>query len=222
MEHSILDEVVKLLCDGGVPAAPAQPEKDMLVIHTPVAAVSIEKVDRANGTAAVLVEVVAPSKNGARRCQMRALDVCEILTRAGAQCVQGNCIFVSKAALFRVQVTALFYGTARSGSWTARPACSVTLAGVPLAYVRSFSAQQKVDETHPALADSVWEFALEEFFPAGAEEPEDAQEPFTLEFSVAAAAETFTGCTMTQRERSRTSEGIHQIRKGKATGRTVE
>lgn len=222
MGQSILDVVVKLLQDGGVPAAPAQPEEDMLIIHTPVAAVSIDKVDRINGSATVMVEVVAPIQSGARGCQMWALDACNILTNAGAQCEQGNCIFISKAALFRVQVTAVFYGTARSDSWIPRPACAVTLANVPLAHVHKFTAEQATDEMHPTLSNGAWEFTLEEFFPAGTQEPKDAQEPFSLQFSNAEVTETFTGCTLTQRQRIRSAEGTHQIRKGKATARTVE
>lgn len=222
MGQSILDVVVQLLNDGGVPAAPAMPEEDMQVIHSPVAAVSLEKVDRIEGSATVLVEVVAPIKSGARRCQMRALDVCQILTNAGAQCVQGNCIFISKAALFRVQVTALFYGIARSDSWEGRSAYTVSIADVPLGYVRSFSAEQTVDEENSALSCAAWTFTLEEFFPSGAQEPEDPQEPFVLCFAGADATETFSGCTLTQRQRLHSAEGIRQIRKGKATGRTVE
>lgn len=222
MGKSILDTVVQLLNDGGVSAAPAQPEENMYIIHTPVAAVSLEKVDRINGSATVLVEVVAPMKSGGKSCQTRALKVCELLTNAGAQCVQGNCIFISKAALFRVQVTALFYGTALAEDWIPRPAAIVIFADAALQYVRSFSAEQRVDETNLSLADAVWEFTLEEFIPVGVEEPQQLQEPFSVQLCVGETTETFSGCTLTQQQRICSAEGTRQIRKGKATARTVE
>lgn len=223
MGKSILDTVITLLNDGGVPAAPAQPEEKMLIIHTPVAAVSIEKVDTALGSVTVMVEVVAPIKSGGKRCQKRALEVCRILREAGAECVQGNCTFHSRPALFRVPVTAVFYGTALAEDWIPRQApYQVTLGNAVLLNLISFSAEQKVDEEYSDLDDAPWQFTLEEYFPTGTEEQEDPRAPFGVYIAKGDKEEVFTGCKMTSRQRTITPEGIHQIRKGRASGWAIE
>lgn len=221
MGKSILNTVIDLLNDGGIPAAPAQPEEHMMIIHTPVAAVSIEKVDTAEGVVSVLVEVVGPIQSGAERCQKRALTVCNILSAAGAACVQGGCAFHGGPALFRVPVTAQFYGTATADDWIPKeetPAFSYKLGDTALEYVKSFSASQTVDEDHETLTNAPWEFVLEEFFPIGTEEPEKPTEPFALFIE----NEIFAGCTLTQWRRVHTAQGIEQVRKGTATSRKVE
>lgn len=217
MGKSILRTVVDLLNEGGVPAAPAQPEKNMLNIQTAVAAVSIEKVDTAEGSVRVLVEVVGPMHGGAESCQKRALTVCNILSASNAQCMQGKCSFEGRSALFCVPVTALFYGTATADDWTPRPSCTATLAGVPLAYMTAFSAEQVKGEENASLSAAPWTFTLEEFFPIGTQELPDVQEPFVLEIG----QQVFSGCTWTARERVYTPSGIRQVRKGIAAERTA-
>lgn len=222
MGKSILRTVVDLLVAGGVPAAPAQPERIMRIIHTPVAAVSIEKVDTAEGSVTVLVEIVAPMQSGGERCQERALSVCNILKEAGAECVQGGCTFHSRPALFRVPVTARFYGTAEEEAWVPRPMYEVVLAGAVLRQATGFSAQQVTDEEHSTLASAPWGFTVEEFYPAGVQEPTDPQEPFTLQVIGSERTQTFSGCKLTERERIHSADGIRQIRKGIAASRTVQ
>lgn len=210
MGKSILNTVIDLLNEGGIPAAPAQPEKHMLIIHAPVAAVSIEKADMESAT--VLVQVVAPIKSGAERCQKRALKVCELLREAGAECVQGKCSFEGRAALFCVPVTAKFYGTATAEDWIPReemPKISYRLGDTVLEYVTGFSA---------LLKDGQWEFELEEFFTRGTPEPEKPTEPFTFWVG----NETFAGCALTRCQRVYTAGGVRQIRICTATSRQAE
>lgn len=220
MGKSILRTVVDLLVAGGIPAAPAQPEKTMLVIHTPVAAVSVEKVDTVEGSVTVLVEVVAPLQSGAERCQERALTVCSILSANGAECVQGECTFNGRSALFCSPVSAKFYGTADADSWTPRPNHTVVLGETALAYVTGFSAEQIVTEGYDGLSAAPWVFTLEEFLPMGAQEIEAPSEMFSLRLTGAGKTEYFNGCLMTERKRTITSGGIRQIRKGTALSRT--
>lgn len=210
MGKSILRTVVQLLNEGDVPAAPAKPERHLLNIQTAVAAVSIENVDTAEGSVRVLVEIVGPMHGGAERCQKRALRVCELLSSAGARCVQGKCSFDGRSALFCVPVTALFYGTATMDDWFPRPSCNAMLAGVPLEYMTAFSAQQVKGEENASLSAAPWAFTLEEFFPVGTVESPDPQEPFVLEYG----QQVFSGCTWTARERVYTPSGIRQVRKG--------
>lgn len=227
MGKSILNTVIDLLNDGGIPAAPAQPAGKMLIVHGPVAAVSIEKVDTAGGFVSVLVEIVGPMDGGAERCQNRALTVCNILSGAGGACEQGSCSFQGKGALFRVPVTARFYGTATEDDWTPRPTCTVKIDGAILEYVESFSAQQvkeepAEEEEEKPLSSAPWSFTLEESFPVGTKEPADPQEPFFLRFTGPQGSQIFSGCTLTARQRIYTAEGIRQIRKGIAVSRTLQ
>ena len=210
MGKSILNTVIDLLNEGGIPAAPAQPERHMMIIHAPVAAVSIEKVDMESAT--VLVQVVAPIKSGAERCQERALKVCEVLREAGAECVQEKCVFEGRAALFCVPVTAKFYGTATEEDWIPKedpPAVSYRIGDAVLAYVTGFSA---------LLEDGQWEFELEEFFPDGVSVSVQPTEPFAL----FVGNEIFAGCALTRCQRVYTAEGVRQIRKGTATSWKVD
>lgn len=217
MGKSIIDVVVDLLMEGGIRAAPAQPPGTMLVVHAPVAAVSIDNVDTAEGTVEVLVEVVAPIKSGGEQCQKRALEACRILREAGAQCEQGNCTFHGKPTLFRVPVKAKFYGTALAEDWIPRARCDVTLAGVELTHINSFTAQQVVDEEHTTLEQAPWVFTLEEFFPVGTREQDSPAEPFEVQMGT----QYFTGCTMTECRRIYTVHGVQQTRKGIAETRTI-
>lgn len=221
MGKSILNTVIDLLKEGGIPAAPAQPQGNMLRVHTGVAAVSIGKVDTAKETAVVLVEVVSPMKNGAKQCQDKALTVCDILSAAGAECVQSGCSFDSRTAMFCVPVTALFYGKATADDWIPKEepveipkeVWTVSADGQTLLHVRSFSAKQAVDIQYKKLADAPWEFTMEEFFPDGAQEPAEPVEPFSVQVS----GQMFSGCTLTERRRVYTEQGIEQVRKGIAT-----
>lgn len=218
MGKSILRTVIDLLNGGGIPAAPAQPQRHMLNIQTTVAAVSIEKVDTAEGSVKVLVEMAGPMHAGAENCQSRALTACGILRAAGAQCVQGKCSFDGRSALFCVPVTALFYGTADADNWTPRPSDRAVLAGEDLVYLTAFSAEQVKGEEEASLETAPWAFTLEEFYPAGAQELPDPQEPFALVIG----KQTFSPCSWTARERICTADGIRQIRKGIAISRTVK
>lgn len=214
----ILDMVVDLLKEGGVRAEAAQPAGDMTTVQSVVAAVSLESVDQADGSVTVLVEMMGPVTEGAKRCQKRALDAFNILRSAGAVCRQGKCTFISKADMFCTPVKAVFYGTAYSEDWQPRPDYEVTAAGVLLPQTCGFSAKQQAAEEGVALADAGWEFSLEEFFPAGTQEPEDPAEPFVL----TVFGDTYTGCIFTARERVAEEDGIRQIRRGTAEGRTAD
>lgn len=215
----ILDMVVELLKEGGVRAEAAQPAEDMTAVQTVVAAVSLESVDQTDESVTVLVEMIGPVHNGARRCQARALDAMEILRNAGGICRMGKCSFISKADMFCTPVTAVFYGTAFSEDWQPCRGYTVTVDGVDLQYVSSFSTQQQAAEG-VAMADAPWVFTLEEFLPAGALEQEDPAESFELLVSYGGEAEVYTGCCFISRQRVAEKNGIRQIRRGTAEQRT--
>lgn len=218
----ILDMVVDLLKEGGVRAEPAQPEGNMTAVQLAVAAVSLEEVDQESGSVTVLVEIVGPSKIGARKCQQKALEAFDILRAAGGICRQGKCTFVSKADMFCIPVTAVFYGRATAEDWQPRPSCEVAISGEALPWVSQFSAKQEMGEGGISLADMGWTFSLEEFFPHGVEiSEEDPEEPFEVTLSDGSRWESYTGCNIMSRERTLEEKGIRQVRRGTAAQRTA-
>lgn len=216
----ILDMVVDLLNEGGVRAEAAQPAGNMTAVQSTVAAVSLECVDQAEGSAKVLVEMVCPSKDGAKRCQKKALQAFGILQEAGGICRLEKCIFSSKADMFCTPVTAVFYGIASSNDWQPYPGYAVTVAGIPLPQVTGFSVGQQAGE-ETSLANAPWEFTLEELFPGGTQEPEEPTEPFVLTVSNGSGSDSYAGCRFTARERVAEKNGVRQIRRGTAEQRTA-
>ena len=143
------------------------------------------------------------------------------LVDAGAVCRQEKCTFLSKANMFCTPIVAVFHGTATADSWQPRQGYTVTVAGVLLPKVTAFSAQQRLEEKETSLAGKGWEFTLEEFLPAGTQEPADPAEPFVLTVSYDTGSETYSGCKLTARERIAEINGIRQVRRGMAEQRTV-
>lgn len=217
----IIDYVVKLLNDGGIQANTAWPADTMILAQIPVAAVSIEEVDRKTCTATVLVEVVCNFRNSGAYCQKRALDAYEILVNAGAHCVQGKCSFDGQSGLFSVPVRATFYGVAQSDSWQPMAKPTVKLNEVQLEYFYACTAERSVDEEHSTLLEAPWQFTLEEVFPCGAAEPSEVQEPFTLSVICNGVEESYQNCVVTLHQRMIEETGIWQIRKGTASGRII-
>lgn len=222
MGDVILDLVVELLNENGIMAEAAQPAGDMVAVQTTVAAVGLERVDQAEESATILVEMVSPAMQGAKICQKRALKVYDILREAGAICRQDKCTFLSKANMFCTPITAVFYGTATAEGWQPRQEYTVSVEGVPIPKVTAFSARQQLaGEEETSLSAMLWEFTLEEFLPVGVPEPAEPEEPFTLTISHGTESETYTGCKLTARERVAERKGVRQIRKGTAQQRTA-
>ena len=222
MGQSILNTVVQLLNDKGLCTEPAQPAANMTAIHMPVAAVSLEEADRAKQTATVLVEIVAPVVSGALRCQHKALDVCDILSKAGAVCHQGKCTFDSRSALFITPVTAVFSGIALSNDWIPSQVNRISINGADLPYCVSFTANKKVTEDDTTLADVPWTITIEEFIPTGVLEPEELTEAFNTSINSQDKRETYAFCKLVGIQRIATPEGIRQIRTATTTRRALE
>lgn len=212
MGQLILEKVVKLLSNGGIRTENAYPAERITRITSPVAAVSLGEVDQEKDAVTVLVEIFGPKASGGYACQQKALEAGEILAGAGAVCRQGGCDFISKGNVFRVQVEAHFNG---------KKQMTITTGELTLPYACSFSSEQVLDETVTSLYNAPWEFTVEEFFPWGVWNSLEAQEPFTLDLHVSGNIERFEKCVWTERKRITEQLGIRQIRKGKATGRTL-
>ena len=221
MGQLILDKVIGLLQDGGIRAAAAFPAESMQRIAGPVAAVSLEKADLKSHTVEVLVEILTPKESGGYTCQKKALEACAILEEAGAVCCQNGCDFMNKTNLFRVPVKAVFRGTARYNDLEEMPKYTVITGALTLPYVCDFSAKQVLTSTGSSLQSAPWEVTVEEFFPWGVQDTLGVDEPFELRLRCMGNVECYEGCKWTSRERIAEELGIRQIRKAKATGRSI-
>lgn len=221
MGQLILDKVIGLLKNGGIRAEAAFPAESIHRITEPVAAVSLEKVNLGTHTTEVLVEVLAPKESGGYACQKKALEACTILESAGAVCCQDGCRFVGKANIFRVPVKAVFRGTARYNDLEELPEYTVTAGAMTLPYLCDFSAKQQTSSTVTSLQSAPWEVTVEEFFPWGVLNTLEPEEPFELRLHCMGNVECYEGCKWISIERIAEDLGIRQIRKAKATGRSI-
>lgn len=216
MGKSIVTLTVEKLCASGFRAAAACPGKKMPALTGIAVAVDLQKVDLLEKTANLTVSVLAPASMGAQACQKAALSVGQVLQTDGADCTQESCVFDGLTNLFCTQITARYAGTASAEDWAKRAGFSVELAGVNLNSLVSFTARRDFED------DVGWIFEVEEFFrPENVEELEP-QEPFDLTMFRPMQRESFLGCRWTYRQRVTEQTGTRQIRRGTATGRTVQ
>ena len=219
MGKLIIDEVIQLLCDGGIRADTAYPTGSIQRVSEPVAAVSLNKADLQARTAEVLVEILTPKEIGGYLCQKTALEACGILEEAGAVCCQSNCEFVNRANLFRVPIRAVFRGAARYNDLEELPQYSVMVGSLLLPHVCGFTAQQALKGSTTPLQDAPWEITVEEFLPWGVEDSLEAENPFTIDLRCNGVTERFDDCVWIERKRIAEELGIRQIRKAKADSR---
>lgn len=221
MGQMIVDQVVQLLKNGGVRTEAAYPYGVIDRVTEPVAAVSLEAVDTASRISKVLVEILAPRSSGGYACQKKALEVCALLEAGGGVCTQGKCSFVRHSDLFRVPVQAVFQGIARADGLENLPQPVLIAGGMTLNRLEEFSAQQTVSGSDESIYTAPWTFRVEEFFPWGVWNTLEPDEPFTMDLRYGGNIERFERCVWTHRERIKENGGIRQIRKGKATGRSL-
>lgn len=228
MGMTIVEKVVQLLNDGGVPANFAQPEGKMVNVLIPVAAVSIQSVDQAQRKATVRVEIVGMADEGGHRCEQRAMQAYDLLRAAGGICQVQRCTFSGRAGLFSVPVLASFSGDASEESWEAAlepevHSFSAVVAGKDLLHLTQFESVQAVgDADTQELEDMPWQFTLEEQVPAGEMGSEAPTGIFKMSVTTDVIRENYEGCYLTSLRREVGKTGTHQVWKGIATLRTVE
>lgn len=227
MGQTILERVVKLLNDGGVPANYAQPAGKMVNVLMPVAAVSIQSVDQAKRNAMVRVEIVGLAQEGGHRCELRAMQAYDLLRAAGAVCQVQRCSFNGNKGVFSVPVLASFDGDASWMDWIpleqTQHTLSVHIGESELPYLTQFTAMQAVNDADTdELSDMSWKFTLEEWIPAGETDPEGPKGLFEMTITTDTIREHFEGCCLVSLEREMEVSGVRQVRKGVAALRTVE
>ena len=231
--YSILEMVLRRLREGGFTASAAYPGQVFPQITDTVAAVHIEKVDRANLTVTIEITVVCPASMGGTQCEMKALRATELLQAGGAVCVQSGCSYDGVAQVYTVPILATYTGVTEEKSCVIWPGFYCYVDGRYHRYTVDVQTEQTFDVQvihgmgqsaavgiHPG--QQLWQIRLEELIPAGAEEIPEPTEEFEIEIISDQIRETFHGCRWTSIQRQRSRQGLRRIRKGYALDREVE
>ena len=233
MGISILELVLRRLREENFMADVAYPGQKFPRITEPVAAVHIEKVDRASMTVTVEVSIVCPAAMGGTECELEALRATEALRRSGAVCVQNGCTYDGVAQVYAVAVLATFTCATEAEDCTMGPGFQVYIddavqsnaVSVSGEEVRDWQAEYAMGETSAVEAcqgTCLWNIAFEELVPAGYAENGAPGETFVLKIVTDMTTEIYRDCRWTSVKREYTREGLRQVRKGIALAREVE
>ena len=232
MGISILEMVLRLLRQENFTADIAYPGQKYPVLTEPVAAVHLEKVDRANLTVTVEVSIICPASMGGGVCELEALRATEVLRWSGATCVQNGCKYDGVAQVYVVAVLATFTAVTEEDGCTIGPGFTVHLSDIYHPYAISFTATQNADhevrheigELAPiglAPGNWTWKIELEELIPAGSPEAEQPADLFELKLTTDIQTERYYHCRWTSVKREFTKNGLRKTRIGVAMDREV-
>lgn len=234
MGISILDLVIRRLREENFVADAAYPGQKFPKIDQPVAAVHIEKVDRAEMAVTVEVNVLCPAAMGGTACELEALRAAEILRWSGAVCVQNGCRYDGIAQVYVVQILATFTGITEEDRYVLGPGFYVYLDDLLQPDAVAVSAEAATGaEPEYAMGEGTpigvstgggkfWTIGLEERIPSGYPETEEPGGVFTMKVTTEEKTEIYSGCRWTSIQREYTKEGLRRIRKGFALSREEE
>ena len=233
MGYSILELVLRRLREEGFSASAAYPGQVFPQITETVAAVHIEKVDRADLTVTIEITMVTPAALGGTRCEMDALQATEILRWSGAVCVQNGCRYDGVAQVYMVSILATYTGVTEENSCVIWPGFYCYVDDRYHRYAIDFQTEQTADvQVVHAMGQSaavgiqpgqqLWQIRLEELIPAGSEEAAEPAGEFQVKIISDLITEIFYGCRWTSVHRQRTRQGLRRIRKGYALRREVK
>ena len=225
MGISILEMVLEWLRDADFLADVAFPGQKYPAITQPVAAVHIDKVDRANQTVTVEVSIICPAALGGTYCEVEALRATEVLRWAGGTCVQNGCQYDGLAQVYVVSILATFTCVTEAENCSMGPGFRIFSEDKLVDNVVSFRSQQTVGvepvyemgENDPIgihEGSSHWEFTLEELIPAGSAVEGSLEGPFKLQLTSETVSETFTQCRWTSVRREYSRQGLRLTRSG--------
>lgn len=233
MGYSILELVLRRLREDGFAADIAFPGQKFPQIDDAVAAVHIEKVDRANLEVTVEISIICPASMGGTVCEMKALRATEVLRWSGAVCVQHGCTYDGIAQVYVVSVLATFTGVTEADDCTVWPGfyCYVDnqfhrfAIGFTAVQETGAAAEYVIGEAMPigtSIGTSAWEIQLEELIPVGSPEFASPGEPCIVKILTDQKTEIYSGCRWTSIRREFTRQGLRRIRKGVALQREEE
>ena len=227
MGCSILELVLRRLREAGYEADIAFPGQKFPQISNTVAAVHIEKVDRANLEVTVEISIICPASMGGTACEVKALEATEVLRWAGAVCVQRGCTYDGIAQVYVVSVLATFTGVTEADDCTVWPGFYCYVDNQIHRFVTGFTAVQTtgaapeyvIGEAVPigtSIGTKAWEIQLEEQIPVGSPEIENPSEPCVVKIVTDQKTEVYSGCRWITVRREFSKQGLHRIRAGVA------
>ena len=230
MGYSILELVLRRLREDGFTADIAFPGQKFPQISDTVAAVHIEKVDRANLEVTVEINIICPASMGGTVCEMRALRATEVLRWSGAVCVQNGCTYDGIAQVYVVSVLATFTGMTEAEDCTVWPGFYCYVDNQLHRFAIGFTAEQQtgaaaeyvIGEAMPigtSLGTTTWEITLEELIPVGSPEFDSPLDPCVVKILTDQKTEIYSGCRFSTIRREFTKQGLRRIRKGVALTR---
>lgn len=230
MGYSILELVLRRLREDGFAADIAFPGQKFPQVSDTVAAVHIEKVDRANLEVTVEISIICPASMGGTVCEMKALRATEVLRWAGAVCVQNGCTYDGIAQVYVVSVLATFTGVTEADDCTVWPGfyCYVDnqihrfVIGFTALKETGAAAEYEIGEAAPvatSIGTAAWEIQLEELIPVGSPEFASPSEPCVVKIVTDQKTEIYSGCRWGTVKREFTKQGLRRIRKGIALQR---
>ena len=227
MGYSILELVLRRLREDGFTADIAFPGQKFPQISDAVAAVHIEKVDRANLEVTVEISIICPASMGGTACEMKALRATEVLRWSGAVCVQNGCTYDGIAQVYVVSVLATFTGMTEAEDCTVWPGFYCYVDDQIHRFAIGFSAVQEngaaaeyvIGEKEPvgtSVGTTTWEIQLEELIPVGSPEFESPAGPCMVKILTDQKTEIYSGCRWNRIRREFTKQGLRRIRSGVA------
>lgn len=225
MGMSILEMVLQRLQEENFNADVAYPGQKYPRVTGTMAAVHIEKVDRANLTVTVEVNIICPATMGGTKCEEDALRATEVLRLAGAVCVQNGCSYDGISQVYVVPVLATFTCVTNGDAFALGLGFQVYINDVIQKYAVRFSgieeqgykAEYAMGESAPAGISRgayLWHIELEDLFPFGSTTGMEFTEAFELKIVTLDKIETYSNCRWTSVERELSREGLRRTRKG--------
>ena len=227
MGISILEQVLRRLRNAEFQADAAYPGQKFPQITKTVAAVHIEKVDRANMTVTLEVNIISPASLGGTACELEALRATEVLQWDGAVCVQQGCSYDGSAQVYVVAILATYTCVTEADSCTLGPGFQVYINDIYQPFAVSFSEEETREhtveyvtgETAPAgisLGRQHWAITLEEQILPGSPETAEPKGAFELKLRRDAGTEIFYHCRWLSVRRELSQAGLRRIHKGVA------
>ena len=225
MGISILELVLRRLREENFTADVAYPGQKFPQITEPVAAVHIEKVDRASLTVTVEVNIICPAALGGTACEVEALRATEALRWSGALCVQNGCTYDGVSQVYVVSILATFTCITEEDNLILGPGFRVYINDILQRFGIAFSAEETLDrqaeytmgETAPigiTQGSRLWEITLEELIPIGSPENDEPTGAFEVKVVTDVLTEYYYHCRWISVRRELTSQGLRKIRKG--------
>lgn len=232
MGISILEQVLRRLRNAEFKADVAYPGQKYPRIDQTMAAVHIEKVDRANMLVTLEVNIISPAALGGTACELEALRATEVLQWDGAVCVQNGCTYDGSAQVYMVAILATYICVTEADSCVLGPGFDVYINGTYLPFVVGFAAEEtrkhavEFETAEPlpvgiSLGSRSWTITLEELITAGSPEAEEPKGAFELRIQRDGGTEAYYHCRWLSIRRTLDRTGLQKVCKGIAMERVV-